>query len=148
MQEISGGIITLIVIGILFVLFLLITIYASRYVKCGPNEVLVISGGGWRRITDEDGEVEKLGFDIKKGGGAFIWPFFQKCEKLSLELMTLDIKGENVYTMKGVPVTVDGVAQVKVNGDDVSIRTAAEQFLSKGMTRRGEGMTEMQNTAL
>src|SRR5476651_1040906 len=34
-------------------------------------------------------------------------------------------------TFKGVPVKVDGVAQIKVKGDDVSIATAAEQFLSK-----------------
>ena len=32
---------------------------------------------------------------------------------------------------EGVPVRVDGVAQIKVKGDDVSIATAAEQFLSK-----------------
>jgi flotillin len=30
-----------------------------------------------------------------------------------------------------VPVRVDGVAQIKVKGDDISIATAAEQFLSK-----------------
>ena len=36
-----------------------------------------------------------------------------------------------VYTVKGVPIIVDGVAQIKVRGDDVSIRTSAEQFLSK-----------------
>jgi flotillin len=38
---------------------------------------------------------------------------------------------QDVYTSKGVPVRVDGVAQIKVKGDDVSIATAAEQFLSK-----------------
>jgi flotillin len=42
------------------------------------------------------------------------------------------VQTPEVYTSKGVPVKVDGVAQIKVKGDDVSIRTAAEQFLSKG----------------
>jgi flotillin len=36
-----------------------------------------------------------------------------------------------MYTKQGVPIKVDGVAQIKVRGDDVSIRTAAEQFLNK-----------------
>jgi flotillin len=36
-----------------------------------------------------------------------------------------------VYTSKGVPVKVDGVAQIKVKGDDISIATACEQFLGK-----------------
>ena len=51
---------------------------------------------------------------------------------LSLELLTIDVQTPEVYTSKGVPVKVDGVAQIKVKGDDVSIRTAAEQFLGKG----------------
>src|SRR5438309_5557066 len=38
---------------------------------------------------------------------------------------------QDVYTSKGGSVRVDGVAQIKVKGDDVSIATAAEQFLSK-----------------
>jgi flotillin len=53
-------------------------------------------------------------------------------DRLSLELLTIDVQQEqDVYTSKGVPVRVDGVAQIKVKGDDVSIATAAEQFLSK-----------------
>src|SRR4029077_727899 len=41
------------------------------------------------------------------------------------------VQTPEVYTSKGVPVRVDGVAQIKVKGDDVSIATASEQFLSK-----------------
>jgi uncharacterized membrane protein YqiK len=40
---------------------------------------------------------------------------------LSLELLTIDVQTPEVYTSKGVPVKVDGVAQIKVKGDDVSI---------------------------
>jgi len=56
----------------------------------------------------------------------------EKIDVLSLELLTIDVQTPEVYTSKGVPVKVDGVAQIKVKGDDVSIATAAEQFLSKG----------------
>src|SRR6185295_4771249 len=52
---------------------------------------------------------------------------------LSLELLTIDVQTPEVYTSKGVPVKVDGVAQIKVKGDVVSIATAAEQFLSKSV---------------
>jgi len=38
-----------------------------------------------------------------------------------------------VYTKPGVPIIVDGVAQVKIRGDETSIRTAAEQFLGKSV---------------
>jgi flotillin len=46
--------------------------------------------------------------------------------------MTLEVRTPEVYTVMGVPVQVDGIAQIKVRNDDVSISTASEQFLSMG----------------
>jgi len=123
-------------IGVAAMLALLVTviiifaIFASRYTKVGPNEVLVISGRK-RRLVDPDGNSREVGFRIVKGGGVFVWPVFERQDRLSLELLTIDVQTPEVYTSKGVPVKVDGVAQIKVKGDDVSIATAAEQFLSK-----------------
>src|SRR6266567_3164660 len=124
---------TLVIGGVaafLFVFFMFIAIWASRYTKVGPNQVLVISGRR-HRITDPDGASHDVGFRIVKGGGVFVWPVYEKIDILSLELLTIDVQTPEVYTSKGVPVRVDGVAQIKVKGDDVSISTAAEQFLSK-----------------
>ncbi len=118
--------------AILFVIFLFIIIWASRYTKVGPNQVLVISGRK-HRMTDPDGKVREVGFRVVKGGGVFVYPVVEKVDILSLELLTIDVtQQQDVYTSKGVPVRVDGVAQIKVKGDDISIATAAEQFLSKG----------------
>jgi flotillin len=120
------------VAAVLFVFFMFIGIWASRYTKVGPNQVLVISGRK-HRIIDPDGAVRDVGFRIVKGGGVFVWPVYEKVDILSLELLTIDVQTPEVYTSKGVPVLVDGVAQIKVKGDDISIATAAEQFLSKGV---------------
>jgi flotillin len=122
----SGGIITVAVIVIVIVLFLLVILVLSRYTKVGPNQVLIVSG---RKHTLEDGS--QVGFRIVKGGGTFVYPILEKVDLLSLELLTIDVQTPEVYTSKGVPVKVDGVAQIKVKGDDISIRTAAEQFLGK-----------------
>src|ERR1043166_3659352 len=116
---------------VVFVFFMFFGIWASRYMKVGPNQVLVISGRK-HRVVDPDGTVREVGFKIRKGGGVFVLPVFEKVDILSLELLTIDVQTPEVYTSKGVPVRVDGVAQIKVKGDDVSISTAAEQFLSKG----------------
>ncbi len=117
--------------ALMLVFFIFAGIWASRYTKVGPNQVLVISGRK-HRIVDPDGAARDVGFRIVKGGGVFVWPVFEKVDILSLELLTIDVQQEqDVYTSKGVPVRVDGVAQIKVKGDDVSIATAAEQFLSK-----------------
>jgi flotillin len=110
---------------------MMFAIWANRYMKVGPNQVLVISGRK-HRVADPDGTVREVGFRIRKGGGVFVLPVLEKVDVLSLELLTIDVQQEqDVYTSKGVPVRVDGVAQIKVKGDDVSIATAAEQFLSK-----------------
>ena len=120
-------------IGAIFVIgvFIIGAIFANRYTKVGPNEVLVISGRK-RTQMDPDGTVRQVGFRIVKGGGVLVWPVLEKVDILRLELMTIDVQTPEVYTSKGVPVKVDGVAQIKVKGDDISISTAAEQFLSKG----------------
>jgi flotillin len=116
--------------AVLFVFFVFAGIWASRYTKVGPNQVLIISGRK-RRMIDPDGIEREVGFRIVKGGGRFVWPVFEKIDILSLELLTIDVQTPEVYTSKGVPVKVDGVAQIKVKGDDISIATASEQFLGK-----------------
>lgn len=116
-----------------FVVFILtvIRIYQALYRKVGPNEVLVISGGKGEYITDSGGERHRIGFRVVKGGGTLVNPLTERVEVMSLELITLDIVTPEMYTKMGVPIKVDGVAQIKIRGDDVSIRTAAEQFLNK-----------------
>ena len=75
----------------------------------------------------------EIGFRlVARGGGTFVLPVFEMAEIMSLELMTLEVRTPEVYTAMGVPIQVDGIAQIKVRSDDVSINTAAEQFLSKG----------------
>lgn len=124
----TGGIA---IVGLFFVILVTAFVFAQRYIKVGPNEVLVISGRK-RMVPDPiTGEKVQRNFRLLKGGGTFIIPVLERVDELSLELMTIDVVTPRVYTVLGVAVTVDGVAQVKVRGDDVSIFTAAEQFLSK-----------------
>ena len=127
----SVGTVAMAAVGIIVVVVIFMAIWASRYTKVGPNEVLVVSGRK-HRYSDPDGTVQMRGFRVVKGGGTFVIPVIEKVDRLSLELLTIDVQQEqDVYTSKGVPVRVDGVAQIKVKGDDISISTAAEQFLSK-----------------
>jgi flotillin len=125
------GTIALGAVAVVVVVFIFLAIWASRYTKVGPNQVLIVSGRK-HRIRDTDGNVQTRGFRVVKGGGTFVIPVVEKVDVLSLELLTIDVQTPEVYTSKGVPVRVDGVAQIKVKGDDISIATSSEQFLSKG----------------
>jgi flotillin len=134
LAEVPGGnfaIVAAIAVGIALVFLILLAVWAGRYTKVGPNQVLVVSGRT-HKYADPDGSIRTRGFRVVKGGGTFVVPVIEKVDVLSLELLTIDVQTPEVYTSKGVPVRVDGVAQIKVKGDDVSISTASEQFLSKG----------------
>jgi flotillin len=128
----NAGIVIGAAVGIVVVIFLFAAIWASRYTKVGPNQVIVVSGRK-RKYVEPDGSVVQRGFRIVKGGGTFVIPVLEKVDVLSLELLTIDVQTPEVYTSKGVPVKVDGVAQIKIKGDDISIATAAEQVLSKSI---------------
>jgi flotillin len=99
-------------------------IWAHQYTKVGPNEVLIISG----RRAREPGH----GYRIVRGGGTFVTPFREKVQRLSLELLQFDVRTQETYTSHGVPVQIDGVCMVKVEGTDQAIERAAESFLSHG----------------
>ncbi|MGH7322867.1 MAG: flotillin family protein, partial [Candidatus Rokuibacteriota bacterium] len=89
--------------------------YLAFLKKVGPNEVLVVSGRG------------KVKFIT--GGADMVIPLFHTWNTLSLEVMTLEVTTPEVYTSQGVPVAVDGVAQIKVRKDEASLHAAAERFL-------------------
>ncbi|MCX7017166.1 MAG: SPFH domain-containing protein [Candidatus Sumerlaeota bacterium] len=126
----APGVLVLIAVALVIIVVTSMMVYAGRYRKVGPNEVMIISG--WKHgVRLPDGSIGQQGFRVVHGGGTFVWPVFERLDILSLELMTLDVKTPEVYTLQGVPIMVDGVAQIKVRGDESSIATAAQQMLSK-----------------
>lgn len=90
------------------------------FVTCGPNEALVISGCCYSKPH------------LVPGGRAFIWPLIQRIQRISLNTMTLQVDSPTVYTSQGVPISVTGIAQVKIQGQNEEMLLAAcEQFLGK-----------------
>src|SRR5438309_611841 len=104
----------LMVLAILF----LMSMFARLYRKAGPHQALVVYGIRGTRII--------------KGRGTVIFPMLETYRELSLQLMSFDVAPQqDLYTMQGVAVTVEAVAQIKVKSDPESIQTASEQFLTK-----------------
>ena len=90
----------------------LVLAYLAFLRKAGPNEVIVVSGRGPVRFIT--------------GGAGVVVPLFSTWNRLSLEIMTLDVNTPEVYTSQGVPVIVDGVAQIKIKKDEPSLHAAAQ----------------------
>src|SRR5580698_6001914 len=101
-----------------FAVIFLIGMFARLFRKAGPNQALIVYGFRGPRVI--------------KGHGTFVFPMLENARELSLELMSFDVAPQqDLYTKQGVAVTVEAVAQIKVKSDPESIRTAAEQFLTK-----------------
>ncbi|MCG3152410.1 MAG: hypothetical protein GEEBNDBF_01707 [bacterium] len=107
---------------LLFVVFVLLFAFVLRIAKAGPNEALVVSGP---RVN------KGRRFRVVQGGTTWYFPLLERLDRLSLEILTLDVQTPPVYTSRGVPIVVDGIAQIKIDGNEMAIATAAEQFLSK-----------------
>ena len=111
-------------------LLCLLGMVARLYRKAGPHEALVVYGF-------------RKDMRIRIGRGTIIWPVVESCRMLSLELMSFDVAPQqDLYTTQGVAVTVEAVAQIKVKSDQVSVHTAAEQFLTKTPEER-EGLIRL-----
>jgi flotillin len=99
-------------------LIFLLGVFARLFRKAGPHQALIVYGFRGPRVI--------------KGRGTVVLPMLESARELSLELMSFDVAPQqDLYTMQGVAVTVEAVAQIKVKSDPESIQTAAEQFLTK-----------------
>src|ERR1700730_4385221 len=111
------------VAALIIVVFILLRVVAGFLRKVGPNQALIVYGAGGTRVIT--------------GGSQFVIPMYQRAQEFSLELMSFDVAPRQVlYTTQGVAVNVEAVTQIKVRSDQESIRTAAEQFLSKSQEDR------------
>jgi flotillin len=119
-----------VIAGLAVVAMLAVTAAIARlYRKAGPHEAIIVYGMRGTRIV--------------KGGGTVIVPMVETSRLLSLQLMSFDVAPEqDLYTRQGVAVTVEAVAQIKVRSDPESIKTAAEQFLTKTDSER-EGLIRL-----
>lgn len=111
------------VVVLLIVLFSSFRLYFSWLHKVGPNQALIVS---------HHNKVE-----VVTGGSMFVNHLTKRWQELSLELMSFDVApSQDLYTTQGVAVNVEAVTQIKVRSDAESVRTAAEQFLSKSQADR------------
>ena len=113
--------VVLLIVGGAFAALMLIS---RNYIKVSPNQAAVISGRR-RRLTDGS----TVGYRQVRGGATLVVPFLEKVEYLDLNVITVPLATSRAYTSQGVPVSVKAVANVKIKGDDESLRAAAERFL-------------------
>ena len=127
-MELSAIAVALAILLALLGLFAAMALFARNYIKVPPSMVAIFYGRK-HTIVDEKGQRSTVGFRVVRGGAALRVPVLEQVEYLSLNIISIPLKISRAYTKEGVPVTVEAVANVKIAGDDASLRSAAERFL-------------------
>lgn len=122
------------IVGLVVLVVLLGWLIVSRYKVAGPNEAYIVTGRRGKEITNmETGLVstDLSGQKVVMGGGVFVLPFVQRLHILDLSSRRIPVQIRGAVSGQGVKLNLDGVAIVKVGGNENSIRAAAQRFLSQ-----------------
>lgn len=119
---------TLIIIGIIVLLTILFVL--ASYIKCPPDMVYLISG-----LRKEP--------RVIIGKATLRIPFFERVDKLTLELIQIDVQTSQVPTADFINVDVDAVANVRIPNDPGLIQVAARHFLNQGSSYISENVQQV-----
>ena len=92
---------------------------------CGPNEVIVFAGS---RTKTSIGE---RGYRIIRGGRGMRIPLFESVDRLNLTNMSIEVAVTNAYARGGIPLSVSGVANIKIASHSPALDNAIERLLGK-----------------
>ena len=105
----------LVTIGIAVVgLVVIFSLVMSMWKKIPNDKAGIISGFRKQRVIT--------------GGGTLLIPGLERMDIISLENIPLVVKTQNSMTIKGVPITVDSTAAIKIKSEEAEILKAFEQF--------------------
>ncbi|GAA3488925.1 MULTISPECIES: flotillin family protein [Streptomyces] len=122
------------VVGVVVLLVLIALVVISRYKVAGPSEAFIITGRRGKKSTDPvTGRIstDNSGQKVVVGGGVFVVPFVQQKSTLDLSSRQIPISVRGAVTLRGVKANLEGVAIVKVGGNEDAIRAAAQRFLQQ-----------------
>ncbi|HUS28960.1 MAG TPA: SPFH domain-containing protein [Kofleriaceae bacterium] len=113
-----GTLVALIVIGMII----------SRIIYiCPPNEVLIFSGGHRKMPGTDD---RTVGYRVVQGGRGIRIPLIEVVDRMDLTNMVIELRVQGAYSRGGIPLNVQGVANVKVSSKSDHLANAIERFLS------------------
>lgn len=103
---------------VLLVLVLLLVLVRS-YRTARPDEALIITGRSASKPSK-----------VVVGARSVVYPFVNKAYTLSLASRSVQVTVEGI-SKNGIKLSLQGVAQVKVGGDEENVRLAAQRFLQQ-----------------
>lgn len=122
------------IIGTVVLLVLVAFLIVRRVKVGGPNEAFIITGRKGQPVRNpETGEVshDMSGQKVVMGASVFVLPFVQRLHVMDLSSRRLVVGVRGAISATGIKTDVEGVAIVKVGGNEDAIRAAAQRFLDQ-----------------
>ncbi|GAA1824307.1 flotillin family protein [Microlunatus capsulatus] len=117
MVELTTTLALAVVIAVVVLIALVVLIRSYRTAR--PDEALIITG---RSATKPS--------KVVVGARSVVYPFVNKAYTLSLASRSVQVTVEGI-SKNGIKLSLQGVAQVKVGGDEENVRLAAQRFLQQ-----------------
>jgi flotillin len=114
------GLTALVVVG--FVLYTL----KNLLLVSSPGEALILSGG-----EHAIGSGRTVGYRSVRGGRAVRIPLLERVDRMDLSNIQVEILVKGAYSKGGIPLNVQGVAHVKLPGEEPRLSNAVERFLGR-----------------
>ncbi|MEZ4385770.1 MAG: SPFH domain-containing protein [Nannocystaceae bacterium] len=123
----AGGVEAIAAFAVIALLALAATVLVVRNILyvCQPNEVLIFSGRN-RRVGERI-----LGYRIIRGGRATRWPLVETVDRMDLTNMIIELQVRGAYCRGGIPLDIQGIANIKVPGEEPLLNNTLERFLGK-----------------
>ncbi len=122
------------IVGLVVLLLLVVFAITQRYKVAGPNEAFIVTGRRGKEVRNEttgQTSTDLSGQKVVMGGGVFVLPFVQRLHVMDLSSRRISVQIRAAVSGQGVKLNLDGVAIVKVGGNEDSIRAAAQRFLTQ-----------------
>jgi flotillin len=120
--------IAIVVVGVLalvVVTFLIIATVRRLLWVSSPNEVLVFSG------TTRQVGGRNVGYRYVRGGRSLRRPLVETVDVVDLSMLTVMVHVTGAFSKGGIPLTIQGVANIKLPGDEPLLMNAVERFLGR-----------------
>ncbi len=120
-----------VIIGALVVAGIALALIISRLIYiCSPNEVLIFSGTT-RSVPEAGGGHRDVGYRLIQGGRGIRIPLMERVDRLDLTIMIIDLKVQGAYAKGGIPLNVEGIANVKIGSTEEILGNGIERLLGK-----------------
>jgi flotillin len=120
-----SGIVTVLFLTALVVVGFVVYTLKNLLLVSSPNEVLILSGG-----THRVGE-KIVGYRAIRGGRAVRIPLLESVDRMDLSNIPIEILVKGAYSKGGIPLNIQGIAHVKLPGEEPRLSNAVERFLGR-----------------